>query len=70
MLNDEIKKKINFKKGQKKNHSQLMLTFETCDVVIRLRLIVQKAKPKNNEVKFSMNKMLSNETKKNKEIKQ
>jgi len=40
MLNDEIKKKINFKKGQKKNHSQLMLTFETCDVVIRLRLIV------------------------------
>jgi hypothetical protein len=29
-----------FKKEQNKNHSQLMLTFETCDVVIRLRLIV------------------------------
>jgi hypothetical protein len=40
MLNDEIKKKLILKKDKKKNHSQLMLTFETCDVVIRLRLIV------------------------------
>jgi hypothetical protein len=32
-------KKLILKKD-KKNHSQLMLTFETCDVVMRLRLTV------------------------------
>ena len=45
ILNDEIEKKINFKKWQKKDQNQLVLTFKTRDPGYKLRINLIEGKP-------------------------